>query len=127
MNFVLQSAGFLLKVTEMKGLALAFTLFIACLATSLPAGASVVAWWPLDNDGSDASGNGHDAVVVGTGVSAGQPGANAATGQSTDFTGNGHLDVPCFCSQHGELHSGSLDQSRYRGRRELPLADHQPG
>ncbi|MCH2062866.1 MAG: hypothetical protein MK194_03970, partial [Roseibacillus sp.] len=60
----------------------------------LPAQAALVAWWPLDNDGSDASGNGHDAVVVGTGVNAGQPGANAATGQSTDFTGNGHLDVP---------------------------------
>ncbi|MED5419671.1 MAG: LamG-like jellyroll fold domain-containing protein, partial [Verrucomicrobiota bacterium] len=56
--------------------------------------AALVAWWPLDSDGSDASGNGHDAVVVGTGVNAGQAGANAATGQSTDFTGTGHLDVP---------------------------------
>ena len=77
----------------MKGFTVVFTLLTACVAICLPAGASVVAWWPLDNDGSDASGNGHDAVVVGE-VNFGQQGANAATGQSTDFTGAGHLDVP---------------------------------
>ena len=58
----------------------------------IPAQAAMIAWWPLDNDGSDASGNGHDAVVVGE-VNFGQEGANAATGQATDFTGDGHLDV----------------------------------
>ena len=77
----------------MKRVPVALTLLITCVVISQPAGASVVAWWPLDNDGRDASGNGHDAVVVGD-VNFGQQGANAATGQSTDFTGNGHLDVP---------------------------------
>ena len=78
----------------MKRPTFALALFATSLAALLPAHAALVAWWPLDNDGSDASGNGHDAAVVGTGVNAGQAGANAATGQSTDFTGAGHLDVP---------------------------------
>ncbi len=79
----------------MKNLIPCSLLTLSVLAGALvPAHADLVAWWPLDNDGSDASGNGHDAVVVGTGVNAGQAGANAATGQSTDFAGTGHLDVP---------------------------------
>ena len=60
---------------------------------SLSMGA-LVAWYPLDGDASDASGNGHDGSVVGTDVTFGQAGANGSTGQSTGFAGSGHIDVP---------------------------------
>jgi len=60
---------------------------------SLSMGA-LVAWYPLDGDASDASGNGYNGAVVGTGVSFGQAGANGATGQSTQFTSSGHIDIP---------------------------------
>ena len=61
------------------------------LAASIPtiASAGLVAWYPLDNDGSDASGNGHDGSVVGGTVNFGQAGANAATGLSASFPDNG--------------------------------------
>lgn len=64
------------------------------LLPALPASAGVIAWWPLDTDASDASGNGHDGSVVGGTVNFGQPGANAATGLSASFPDNGHIDIP---------------------------------
>ena len=60
---------------------------------SLSMGA-LVAWYPLDTDASDASGNGHDGSVVGGTVNFGQAGANGATGSSAAFPDNGHIDVP---------------------------------
>ena len=65
------------------------TLCLPGLAT-----ASLVAWYPLDTDGSDASGNGHDGTVVGGTVNFGQAGANGSTGSSAAFPDNGHIDVP---------------------------------
>ncbi|MFT4547064.1 MAG: hypothetical protein ACI9UA_001406 [Pseudoalteromonas tetraodonis] len=56
--------------------------------------AALVAWYPLDGDANDASGNGYNGSTIGTGVTHAQAGANAATGQSTDFSGAGHIDVP---------------------------------
>ncbi|MFT5124701.1 MAG: hypothetical protein ACI9TH_002089 [Kiritimatiellia bacterium] len=56
--------------------------------------ATLVAYYPLDTDALDASGNGHHGTVTGSGVTYGQAGANGATGQSTDFTGSGHINVP---------------------------------
>ena len=64
------------------------------LAPVLPASAGIIAWWPLDNDASDASGNGHNGMVVGGTVNFGGPGANGATGTSASFPDNGHIDVP---------------------------------
>ena len=55
---------------------------------------ALVAWYPLDTDGSDASGNGHHGTVVGGTVDFGQAGANGATGLSAAFPNNGHIDVP---------------------------------
>ena len=55
---------------------------------------SLVAWYPLDTDGSDASGNGHNGSVVGGTVNFGQAGANGATGDSAAFPDNGHIDIP---------------------------------
>ena len=78
----------------MKRLELACILFATTLAASLPAGAGVIAWWPLDNDANDASGNGHNGSVVGGTVNFGQAGANAATGFSASFPDQGHIDVP---------------------------------
>ena len=53
----------------------------------------LVAWWPLDIDGTDASGNGFDGTVVGTPVAS--AGANGATGGSLDFDGSStRIDVP---------------------------------
>ena len=60
---------------------------------SLSMGA-LVAWYPLDSDANDASGNGHDGSIVGGGLTFGQAGANGSTGQSTDFAGTGQIDVP---------------------------------
>jgi hypothetical protein len=69
---------------------------IAALVFALPSLSmgSLVAWYPLDGDASDASGNGFDGFVVGGGISFGQAGANGATGQSADFTGTGHIEIP---------------------------------
>ena len=78
----------------MNRLELACILFATTLAASLPAGAGVIAWWPLDNDANDASGNGHHGSVVGGTVNFGQAGANAATGFSASFPDQGHIDVP---------------------------------
>ena len=58
------------------------------------ASASLVAWYPLDTDASDASGNGYDGSVVGGTVNFGQGGANGATGSSAAFPDNGHIDIP---------------------------------
>ena len=52
----------------------------------------LVAWWPLDVDGTDASGNGFDGVVEGSLVAG--PGANGATGGSLEFDGASRIDVP---------------------------------
>ncbi len=53
----------------------------------------LVAWWPLDTDSTDASGNGFDGVDQGA-ITYAQPGANAATGGSAAFTGAEHIDIP---------------------------------
>jgi hypothetical protein len=82
------------KLGAMRRPAFALALFVTSLAASLPAGAGVIAWWPLDNDASDASGNGHDGAVVGGTVNFGQAGANGATGLSASFPNQGHIDVP---------------------------------
>jgi hypothetical protein len=73
-----------------------FTLFtsLATAALCAASNAALVAWYPLDTDGSDASGNGNNGSVVGGTVNFGQPGANGATGQSAAFPDNGHIDVP---------------------------------
>jgi len=65
----------------------------AALFSSASDGA-LVAWYPLDTDASDASGNGHHGSVVGGTVNFGQAGANGATIQSAAFPDNGHIDVP---------------------------------
>ena len=52
----------------------------------------LVAWWPLDTDASDASGNGFDGTVIDP-VTFGEAGANAATGSSALFEGTGHIDI----------------------------------
>lgn len=52
----------------------------------------LVAWWPLDTDANDATGNGFDGIVVDT-VTFDEEGANAATGKSALFDGSGHIDV----------------------------------
>lgn len=62
--------------------------------TLLPASATVIAWWPLDSNANDASGNGHDGILVGEGVAFGMPGAGGETGSSADFAGTGHFDIP---------------------------------
>ena len=53
----------------------------------------LVAWWPLDEDASDNSGNGFDGVTQGT-INFGQAGANEATGGAGLFDGSSHIDVP---------------------------------
>ncbi len=52
----------------------------------------LVAWWPLDVDGTDATGNGHDGTPIGNPVTA--AGANSRTGGSIDFDGATRFDVP---------------------------------
>jgi len=52
----------------------------------------LVAWWPLDTDATDASGNGFDGIIVEP-VTFGEAGANAATGSSALFDGSGRIDV----------------------------------
>ncbi|MCP4732231.1 MAG: choice-of-anchor D domain-containing protein [Roseibacillus sp.] len=72
-----------------------FALFTFCAVAFQLASvrADLLAHWPLDNDAADATGNGHDGVVVGGTVNFGQPGANAATGDAAAFPDNGHIDV----------------------------------
>ena len=53
----------------------------------------LVAWWPLDEDASDNSGNGFDGVTQGT-INFGQTGANESTGGAGLFDGSSHIDVP---------------------------------
>ena len=67
------------------------SVFIDVSAT-VPLGNPLVAWWPLDVDGTDASGNGFDGTIVGALTTA--PGANAATGGSLQFDGASRIDVP---------------------------------
>ncbi|MDB4775389.1 hypothetical protein OAG40_03650, partial [Akkermansiaceae bacterium] len=66
------------------------------LAALLPiaSSASLVAYYPLDTDALDASGNGFDGSVVGGTVDFGQAGANGNTGSSAAFPNNGHIDIP---------------------------------
>ena len=53
----------------------------------------LVAWWPLDEDASDASGNGFDGITRGV-ISFGETGANEVTGGAGLFDGSSHIDVP---------------------------------
>ena len=65
---------------------------VVTITANVPFTNTLVAWWPLDVDGTDASGNGFDGTVVGTPVAA--AGANGATGGSLDFDGASRIDVP---------------------------------
>jgi len=71
-------------------------LSLSALLLGLPglSSAALLAWYPLDSDASDASGNGYDGSVVGGTVNFGQAGANGATGDSAAFPDNGHIDIP---------------------------------
>lgn len=60
---------------------------------AIPAGSTLVAWWPLESDGSDASGNGHDGVITGA-IDFSPPGASGTTGGSAEFAGASSIDVP---------------------------------
>lgn len=73
---------------------LQFTSVVAIFALPSLASAALVAWYPLDADANDATGNGHNGVVAGGTVEFGQAGANAGTGLSANFPDNGHIDVP---------------------------------
>jgi hypothetical protein len=52
----------------------------------------LVAWWPLDADGNDASGNGHHGIASGTPFPS--EGATPATGGGHEFDGFSRFDVP---------------------------------
>ena len=53
----------------------------------------LVAWWPLDGDATDASGNGHDGTLIGAPAPA--AGASPATAGALQFDGAGaRLEVP---------------------------------
>ena len=52
----------------------------------------LIAWWPLDTDATDATGNGFDGILIEP-VVFGEAGANAATGTSASFEAGGHIDV----------------------------------
>ena len=69
-------------------------LALSCLSLPAIGSAALVAWYPLDTDGLDASGNGYNGSVVGGTVNFGQAGANGNTGSSAAFPDNGHIDVP---------------------------------
>ena len=58
----------------------------------VPISNPLVAWWPLDVDGTDASGNGFDGTIIGSAVAS--DGANPATIGSLDFDGASRIDVP---------------------------------
>ncbi|MDA0811072.1 MAG: LamG domain-containing protein [Verrucomicrobia bacterium] len=96
------------RILQLTGLA-------AIFALPTIAGAALVAWYPLDTDANDASGNGHNGAVVGGTVAFGQAGANAGTGLSADFPDNGHIDVPWSASLNpgiqGVNGSGSFTMS----------------
>ncbi len=63
------------------------------LLANVPFAKPLIAWWPLDVDGTDASGNGFDGVVEGSPIAG--PGANGATGGSLEFDGfSTRIDVP---------------------------------
>ncbi len=67
--------------------------FIVIVTATVPFSDTLVAWWPLDVDGTDASGNGFDGVVEGSLVAS--PGANGSTGGSLEFDGfSSRIDVP---------------------------------
>jgi len=67
--------------------------FIVIVTANVPLSDTLVAWWPLDVDGTDASGNGFDGVVEGNLVA--RPGAHGATGGSLEFDGfSSRIDVP---------------------------------
>lgn len=53
----------------------------------------LVAWWPLDENASDLSGNGFDGITQGL-ISFGETGANEVTGGAGLFDGSSHIDVP---------------------------------
>ena len=53
----------------------------------------LVAWWPLDENASDLSGNGFDGITQGI-ISFGETGANEVTGGAGLFDGSSHIDVP---------------------------------
>jgi hypothetical protein len=54
---------------------------------------TLVAWWPLDGDGADASGNGFDGTLVGNPATS--PGANHFTGGALEFDGaSTRIEVP---------------------------------
>lgn len=58
---------------------------------SLTGGSSLVAWWPMEGDADDASGNGHHGAATAVTYTAG---ANAATGKAGDFDGiSSKIDV----------------------------------
>ena len=59
--------------------------FTVELVANVPFSNPLVAWWPLDADGTDASGNGFDGTLIGTPLQA--PGANGTTGGSLEFDG----------------------------------------
>jgi hypothetical protein len=62
------------------------------VTAEIPYSETLVAWWPLDVDGTDASGNGFDGTVVGALVAG--DGANPATIGSLEFDGASRIDVP---------------------------------
>jgi hypothetical protein len=65
---------------------------VVALSAQVPFGDVLVAWWPLDIDGTDASGNGFDGTIEGSVTPA--EGANATTGGSLTFDGGSRIDVP---------------------------------
>ena len=66
---------------------------IANLSAEVEITNPLVAWWPLDEDASDSSGNGFDGIVQGT-INFGESGANEATGGASLFNGSSHIDIP---------------------------------
>ncbi|MCW1924325.1 LamG domain-containing protein [Luteolibacter arcticus] len=57
------------------------------------AGSALVAWWPMETNASDASGNGHHGADVGA-VSYAAAGAGGVTGGAAMFNGSSRIDVP---------------------------------
>lgn len=60
---------------------------------AIPSGSTLAAWWPLETDGSDASGNGHDGTGTGA-INFTPAGASGTTGGSAEFNGASSIDVP---------------------------------
>ncbi len=65
---------------------------VVALSAQIPFGDILIAWWPLDIDGTDASSNGFDGTIEGSVTPA--EGANATTGGSLIFDGGSRIDVP---------------------------------